>query len=73
MVEGREGKHNNNNKQTLSKKKEEAGNVRKQRDKGWIHVIRVHDTTHNFTNDNNSAGPQTLTNYPAQRKAERSR
>ena len=26
-------------------KKEEAGNVSEQRDKGWIHVIRVHDTT----------------------------
>ena len=44
----REGKqnHDNNNKQTLSEKKEEAGNVSKQRDKGWIHVIHVHDTTH---------------------------
>ena len=36
----------NNNKQTLSEKKEEAGNVSEQRDKGWIHVICVHDTTH---------------------------
>ena len=36
----------NNNKQTLSEKKEEAGNVSEQRDKGWIHVIRVLDTTH---------------------------
>ena len=42
----RERKQNNdnNNKQTLSEKKEEAGNVSEQRDKGWIHVIRVHDT-----------------------------
>ena len=39
-------KNDNNNKQTLSEKKEEAGNVSEQRDKGWIHVIRVHDTTH---------------------------
>ena len=31
---------------TLSQKKEEASNVSEQRDKGWIHVIRVHDTTH---------------------------
>ena len=30
---------------TVSEKKEEASNVREQRDKGWIHVIRVHDTT----------------------------
>ena len=30
---------------TLSEKKEEARNVSEQRDKGWIHVIRVHDTT----------------------------
>ena len=44
----REGKQNNDNsnKQTLSEKKEEAGNVSEQRDKGWIHVIRVYDTTH---------------------------
>ena len=44
----RERKQNNdsNNKQTLSEKKEEAGNVSEQRDKGWIHVIHVHDTTH---------------------------
>ena len=31
---------------TLSEKKEEASNVSEQRDKGWIHVIRVHDTIH---------------------------
>ena len=31
---------------TLSEKKEEASNVIEQRDKGWIHVIRVHDTIH---------------------------
>ena len=44
----RERKQNNgkNNKQTLSEKKEEAGNVSEQRDKGWIHVIHVHSTTH---------------------------
>ena len=42
----RERKQNNNNKQTLSEKKEEAGNVSEQCDKGWIHVIRVHNTTH---------------------------
>ena len=46
--ERRERKQNNdnNNKQTLSEKKEEAGTVSEQRDKDWIHVIRVHDTTH---------------------------
>ena len=38
--------NNDNNKQTLSEKKEEAGTVSEQRDKGWIHVIREHDTTH---------------------------
>ena len=27
---------------------EEASNVSEQRDKGWVHVIRVHDTTHIF-------------------------
>ena len=31
---------------TLSEKKEEASNVSVQWDKGWIHVIRVHYTTH---------------------------
>ena len=31
---------------TLSETKEEASNVSEQRDKGWKHVIRVHDTTH---------------------------
>ena len=31
---------------TLFEKKEEASNISEQRDKGWIHVIRVHDTTH---------------------------
>ena len=31
---------------TLSEKKEETSNVSEQRDKGWIHVLRVHDTTH---------------------------
>ena len=38
----------------------------KQRDKGWIHVIHVHDSS-----DNNMAGQQTLTNYPTQRKNEK--
>ena len=31
---------------TLSEKKEEASNVSEQQDKGWIHIICVHDTTH---------------------------
>ena len=38
--------NNDNNKQTLSEKKEEAGNVSEQCDKGWIHVIRLQYTTH---------------------------
>ena len=47
MYGGREErKQNNNKKQTLPEKKEEAGNVSEQRDRGWIHIIRVHDTTH---------------------------
>ena len=57
------------NKTTLSEKKEEARNVSEQRDKGWVHVIRVQDTIHSA--DNNTAGQQTLTNYPTQRKNER--
>ena len=31
---------------TLSEKKEEASNVSEQWDKGWIHIICVHDATH---------------------------
>ena len=56
---------------TLSEKKEEASNVSKQQDKGWIYIIRVHDTIHSA--NNNRPGQQTLTNYPTQRKNERSR
>ena len=49
---GGKEKKKRNSKQTkqkqkpLSEKKEEARNVSDQRVKGWIHVIRVHDTTH---------------------------
>ena len=57
-------------KTTLCEKKEEARNVSGQRDKGWIHVIRVHDTIHSA---DNMAGQQTLSNCPTQRKNERSR
>ena len=64
------------NKPKIKKKermveKKEARNVSEQRDKGWIHVIRVHDTIHSA--DNNTAGQQTLMNYPTQRQIERSR
>ena len=31
---------------TLSEKKVEASNVSEQQDKGWIHIVRVHDPTH---------------------------
>ena len=65
-----EEKREKQTKTTFStNKKEEARNVSEQRDKGWIHVIRVHDTIHSA--DNNTAGQQTLTNYPTQRKNER--
>ena len=30
---------------TLSERKVEASNVSEQRDKGWVHIIPVHDTT----------------------------
>ena len=39
-------KRNNKQKTPLSEKKEEARNVSEQQDKGWIHVIHVHETTH---------------------------
>ena len=42
----KEGEKREKTTTTLSEKKEEASNVSEQRDKGWIHVIRVHDTTH---------------------------
>ena len=64
-------KREKNKTKTLSEKKEEARNVSEQRDNGWTHVIRVHDTIHSA--DNNTAGQQTLTNYPIQRKNERFR
>ena len=54
-----------------SEKEEEARNVNEQRDKGWIHIIRVHDTAH--LADNNTTGQNTLTNYNTQRQNERSR
>ena len=40
----KEGEKRDKTTTTLSEK--EANNVSEQRDKGWIHVIRVHDTTH---------------------------
>ena len=70
MVE-KKRKREKNKPKTLSAKKEEARNVSEQRDKDWTHVIRVHNTIHSA--DNNTAGRQTLTNYPTQRKNERSR
>ena len=42
----KEGEKREKTTTTLSEKKAEASNVCKQWDKGWIHVIRVHDTTH---------------------------
>ena len=42
----KEGEKRDKTTTTLSEKKEEAGNVSEQGDKGWIHIIRVHDTTH---------------------------
>ena len=58
---------------TLSEKKEEASNASEQRDKGWMHVIRVHDTTHLAVTTKRQGNIETLTNYPTQRKNERSR
>ena len=55
-------KREKNKTTTLSEKKEEARNVSEQRDKGWIHVIRVHDTIHSA--DNNTAGQQTRHELP---------
>ena len=65
MVEKKRKREKN---KTLSEKKKEARNVCEQQDKGWIHVIHVHDTIHSAYN--NTAGQKTLTNYPTQRKNE---
>ena len=59
MLGEKEGEKRDKTTTTLSEKKEEASNVNEQRDKGWIHVIRVHDTIHSA---NNTAGQQMLTN-----------
>ena len=40
----KEGEKREKTTTTLSKKKEEASDVSEQRDKGWIHVIRVTTT-----------------------------
>ena len=45
MVEKKRRRERERKTTTLSEKKEEARHVSEQRDKGWIHVIRVHDTT----------------------------
>ena len=42
----KEGEKREKTTTTLSEKKEEASNVSEQQDKGWIHVIHVHNTTH---------------------------
>ena len=42
----KEGEKREKTTTTLSEKKQEASNVSEQQDKGWIHVTRVHDTTH---------------------------
>ena len=60
----------NNNKKHFLKRKEEARNVNEQRDKDWIHVIRVLDTT--YWANNNTAEQKTLANRAARRN-ERSR
>ena len=57
------------NKPLSEKERRGKRNVSEQRDKGWIHVIRVHDTIHSA--DNKTAGQHTLTNYSTQRKNER--
>ena len=62
-------KREKNKPKTLSEKKQEARNVSEQQNKGWIHVIRVHDAIHSA--NNNTAGQQTLMNYPKERKNER--
>ena len=46
MVKKKGKERENKNNTQVSEKKEEASNVSEQRDKGWIHVIRVHDTAH---------------------------
>ena len=47
MVE--EKRKNKTNKKTFSEKKEKARTVCVQWDKGWMHIIRVHDDTTHLT------------------------
>ena len=54
----------------LKRKRRQLSNVSEQRDKGWIHVTRVHDTTHLAVTT--WQGNRAM-NYPTQRKNERSR
>ena len=68
-----EEKREKKKKKKLSKEKEEAGNFSKQCDKGWIHIIHVHNTTQLAVTTTLWSQQQMLTNYPTQRKTERSR
>ena len=42
----KKGKRERKQQHYWKKEEEEASNVSEQRDRGWIHVIPVHDTTH---------------------------
>ena len=68
MVE-KKRKREKNKPKTLSEKKEEARNVSEQQDKGWIHVIHVHDNNP-FSRQQHSRATDAH-NYPTQRKNER--
>ena len=46
MCGGREERENKTTSTNTFWKERGAGNISEQRDKGWIHVIRVHDTIH---------------------------
>ena len=63
--------NDNNNKQTLSEKKKRGGR-KCQRATGQRLDTRNPCTRYNpLGSDNNTAGQQTLTNYPTQRKTDR--
>ena len=79
----KEGEKREKTTTTHSEKREEACNVSEQRDKGLIHVIRVHDTTHLAVTTTRQSNRRSRTKkarfplislfYPHKKKNEKSR
>ena len=63
MVEKKRKREREKTTTTLSEKKEEARHVSEQRDKGWIHVIRVLETTHLAVTTTRQGNRRSLTTH----------